>query len=436
MAHKLTPDYPLPPEEEAVQMIDNVSDNNFEMCTKCTICTVYCPVTPVNPIYPGPKQAGPDGERYRLKKPEFYDEALKYCLNCKRCEVACPSDVKIGDIIQAARIKYTPHKPSFRDSMLADTDFMGSIATTAAPIVNFSLGLKPVKLLMDSMIGIAKQRTFPKYSSQKFISWYNREAREAQKQYTRKVTYFHGCYVNYNFPQLGKDLVKVMNAVGYGVEVMEREKCCGVAKISNRLIKEATRDAKRNIECIAEAVDRGHTVVGTSSTCIMTIRDEYPHLLNLEVGHIRPHVMLATKLLYELYESGKIKFVFKPDFKRKVAYHTPCHMSKLGWQYYSTELMRLIPGVELTILDSCCCGIAGTYGFKKENYQYSQGIGEPLFRQIREVNPDVVATDCETCKWQIEMSTDYSVENPVSLLAEAIDVEQTAMANMGFRAMQ
>ena len=92
----------------------NISDNNFESCIKCTICTVYCPVTAVNPDYPGPKQAGPDGERYRLKKPFFYDEALKYCLNCKRCEVSCPNNVKIGDIIQAARIKYSTRKPSLR----------------------------------------------------------------------------------------------------------------------------------------------------------------------------------------------------------------------------------------------------------------------------------------------------------------------------------
>ena len=68
----------------------NISANNFEQCIKCTVCTVYCPVVPVNPNYPGPKQAGPDGERLRLKRGEFFDEALKYCLNCKRCEVACP----------------------------------------------------------------------------------------------------------------------------------------------------------------------------------------------------------------------------------------------------------------------------------------------------------------------------------------------------------
>ena len=77
---------------------NNISENNFEQCIKCTVCTVYCPVIPVNPEYPGPKQAGPDEERLRLKRGEYFDEALKYCLNCKRCEVACPSNVKIGDI--------------------------------------------------------------------------------------------------------------------------------------------------------------------------------------------------------------------------------------------------------------------------------------------------------------------------------------------------
>lgn len=124
--------------------VKNISPNNFEQCIKCTICTVYCPVLSVNPDYPGPKQAGPDGERYRLKDPEFYDKALKMCLNCKRCEVACPSGVRIGDIIQNARIKYDHHAPLLRDRMLASTDEMGTLATKMAPIVNTMLDRKSV----------------------------------------------------------------------------------------------------------------------------------------------------------------------------------------------------------------------------------------------------------------------------------------------------
>ena len=93
----------------------------------------------------------------------------------------------------------------------------------------------------------------------------------------------------------------------------------------------------------------------------------------------------------------------------------------MGWGVFSEKLLRMIPGVEFIQLDSACCGIAGTYGFKKENYEASPAIGAPLFEQIRAVNPDVVASDCETCKWQIEMSTGYSVENPITLLADALE---------------
>ena len=124
---------------------ENISRHNFEQCTKCTACTVVCPVTPINTRYPGPKLSGPDGERYRLKDAAFFDEAYKYCLNCKRCEVACPSDVRIGDLILAARLAHTKSRPSLRDTMLAETDIMGSIATICAPVVNASRAMKPVK---------------------------------------------------------------------------------------------------------------------------------------------------------------------------------------------------------------------------------------------------------------------------------------------------
>lgn len=104
-------------------------------------------------------------------------------------------------------------------------------------------------------------------------------------------------------------------------------------------------------------------------------------------------------------------------------------MERMGWTLYSTQLLKMIPGLDFMMLDSHCCGIAGTYGFKKENYERSQKIGAPLFQQIKEVNPDYVSTDCETCKWQIEMSTGYPVMNPISILADALDVEATKALN-------
>ena len=116
----------------------------------------------------------------------------------------------------------------------------------------------------------------------------------------------------------------------------------------------------------------------------------------------------------------KIKLIFKQNYKRRIAYHTACHMQRMGWQLYSIELLRMIPGLDLVELEQNCCGISGTYGFKKENYERSQAIGATLFKDIADAKAEAVATDCETCKWQIEMSTGYTVQNPISILAEAI----------------
>jgi glycerol-3-phosphate dehydrogenase subunit C len=398
------------------------SEFNFEQCIKCTVCTVYCPVAAVNPLFPGPKQAGPDGERLRLKDKGFFDESLKMCLNCKRCEVACPSNVRIGDIIQAARIKHSRKGHGLRERLLANTDFVGSMATPFAPLVNMAVGLKPVKMVMDKVIGIDHRRTFPRYAFGTFEGWLKRK-RKKQSKFARQISFFHGCYVNYNNPQLGKDFVKVMNALGVGVQLLEKEKCCGVPLISNGLIDKARRQGEHNITLLRQSIiENNRPVVGTSTTCTFTLRDEYPHLLNIDNADIRDNIDLATRYIYRILESGEVQLRFKKNVpQRRVAYHTACHMEKLGWAYYSIALLKMIPSVELTILDSQCCGIGGTYGFKRENYPTAQAIGDTLFRKIEASNCDVVSTECETCKWQIEMSTSKPVVHPISLLAEALE---------------
>ncbi|MDE6100282.1 MAG: anaerobic glycerol-3-phosphate dehydrogenase subunit C [Paramuribaculum sp.] len=408
--------------------VKNISRDNFEQCIKCTICTVYCPVLSVNPLYPGPKQAGPDGERYRLKAPEFYDKALKMCLNCKRCEVACPSGVRIGDIIQNARIRYDRHPVSLRDRMLASTDEMGAVATKIAPVVNTMLRLGPVKTLMHHIVGIDSRRTFPAYASQTFEHWMNSGAPD-QNPFRRQVSYFHGCYVNYNNPALGRDFVTLMNAIGYGVRLLEHERCCGVAKIANRLIGQARRDAEKNLHAIRNSVADGRIVLGTSSTCIFTMRDEYPHILHLDNHDVRDSILLATRFIHQLVDAGGVRLVFRREWKKRVAYHVPCHMQRMGWAVHSLELLKMIPGLELIPIEPGCCGISGTYGFKKENYATSQAVGAELFDSIRGAGVDIVASDCETCKWQIEMSAGVPVENPVSILASALDIDATRRAN-------
>ncbi|MEH9603240.1 anaerobic glycerol-3-phosphate dehydrogenase subunit GlpC [Klebsiella sp. 119590] len=363
-----------------------MNDTRFESCIKCTVCTTTCPVSRVNPRYPGPKQAGPDGERLRLKDGALYDEALKYCINCKRCEVACPSDVKIGDIIQRARAQYGQQKPTLRDAILSHTDLMGTLSTPFAPLVNAATGLKPVRRLLDATLNIDHRRTLPKYGFGTFRRAY-RQLAARQKQYSEQVAFFHGCYVNYNHPQLGKDLIRVVNALGTGVQLLSKEKCCGVPLIANGFFDKARKQAQSNVAAMRENT---LPIIATSSTCAFTLRDEYPHLLDVDNSDLRDRVELATRWIWKQLAAGR------------------------------TLLLRLIPGLQLEVLDSQCCGIAGTYGFKTENYAVSQAIGAPLFRQIEESGADLVVTDCETCKWQIEMSTSKRCEHPLTVLAQAL----------------
>lgn len=395
-----------------------MNNTQFESCIKCTVCTTACPVSRVNPAYPGPKQAGPDGERLRLKDAALYDDALKYCTNCKRCETACPSGVKIGDIIQRARAQYAPKKLSIRNAILSHTDLMGTLSTPMAPLVNAATSLKPVRQLLDTALKIDHHRTLPKYSSGTFRRWYRSIAAQ-QQAFAQQVAFFHGCYVNYNHPQLGKDLIRVLNHMGIGVQLLQREKCCGVPLIANGFFDKAKKQAQFNVRSLEQAIGtEGLPVIATSSTCAFTLRDEYPHLLDVDNSHLRSHIDLATRWIWRMLDEGRALPLKETPLK--VVYHTPCHMEKMGWTHYTLELLRRIPGLELTVLDSRCCGIAGTYGFKSENYPTSQAIGAPLFEQIEASGADLVVTDCETCKWQIEMSTSKRCEHPITLLANAL----------------
>ena len=378
-----------------------------------------------NPLYPGPKQAGPDELRYRIKDSAFFDNALKYCLNCKRCEVACPSGVKVGDIVARAKIKYGHSQHKMRDLMLSSTDLVGGMATTFAPIVNLALSLGITKNVLDSTLGVSAHVSMPKYASKRFEQWF-KKVKAHQEGYSRFVEYFHGCYVNYNYPQLGQDFVTLMNACGYGVHILEKQKCCGVALIANGFASQATSAAKTNLASIRKA---SQPVLTTSSSCTLTIKEEYSTILDQDTSDIQSKVQMAVKWLYDRIERGEVRLAFRKDFKMKAAYHTPCHLQKLGNQIYSIALLRMIPGLDLKVLEQKCCGISGTFGFKKENYAISQKIGSQLYERIYAANPEVVITDCETCKWQIEGACEIPVFNPISILVQALDIEQTTKLN-------
>jgi glycerol-3-phosphate dehydrogenase subunit C len=198
-----------------------MNDTRFESCIKCTVCTTSCPVSRVNPRYPGPKQAGPDGERLRLKDGALYDEALNTALTAsavKSPALGCKNwryyPAGAGTVrpakADAARCYPQPYRPDGHPlHAVCPAGQRRHRAQTGTP-------------LLDATLKIDHRRTLPKYGFGTFRRAY-RQLAARQAQYSEQVAFFHGCYVNYNHPQLGKDLIRVLNAMGTGVQLLAKK---------------------------------------------------------------------------------------------------------------------------------------------------------------------------------------------------------------------
>lgn len=393
---------------------DNIS---FDHCIKCTVCNIYCPVAKVTHLFPGPKLSGPDAERLRIKNPGLLDASLKYCTNCKRCEIVCPSGVMIADIIQNAKWNYLKKRFSLKNFMLSRMDLLGKLLAPFSIFVNFFMSLSVTKFFLDKLIGIASGQTFPKFQSGSFAGWFRKKAPD-QTAFPDQAVYFHGCSVNRMDHQLGKDLVRVLNTINVGLSI-PKQKCCGVPAIANSNIKKAKKNARYNISSLEQAAkESGKKIITTCSSGCYALKYEYKQFLAMNNSGISERINYITYFLYNKFKAGII-----PEMKPvniKAVYHSPCHLERMGGVMYTIDILKRIPGLELIILHSECCGLSGTYGFKKEYFKISKDIGSELFNQINRLNPDMVITDCVTCKWQIENFTSYRVIHPVSLLAKAL----------------
>ncbi len=395
----------------------NLKNISFDQCIKCTICSIYCPVSRATHLFPGPKQSGPDSERLRIKDPALIDSSIKYCTNCKRCETVCPSNVKIADLIQTAKYNYLKKKIRVRDFILSRLDILIRILSPISPIANTLMRNSLVKLLLEKFLGISRRQNFPAFERSSFKNCFKRNMQE-QDIYDESVIFFPGCNVNYMDKRLGKDLVKILNAMNIGVTIPDN-RCCGVPAIANSNIGRAKKYARYNIRSLKKALgDRDRRIVLSCSSGTLALKHEYANFLNLDTSTLHEKIDYITPYLFNRFSEGRMP-ALNPVHAR-VAYHSPCHLERIGGVMYTIDILKRVPGLDLVILNSECCGMSGTYGFKKEYFKISEMIGSQLFKKIDDAGPEVVVTDCVTCKWQIENMTGYRVLHPINILAMSV----------------
>jgi glycerol-3-phosphate dehydrogenase subunit C len=414
-------------------------------CLKCNVCNTVCPVARVTDLFPGPKYVGPQAQRFRLattlppQDPSTpllasADATVDYCSGCGWCTIACPADVKIAEMNNRARASLKAgHRPRFRDWLLGQTDLVGRLGVASAPLANWSLHNRLFRLLIELLVGIHRRAPLPVFARQTLRSRLAADQRAADRRAgtgahgpttepppDRAVVLFYGCAANYYEPHVALAAISVLRRNGYETIVPEQV-CCGLPRISNGLYESARERARTNLGSLADYARRGYKIVGTSTSCTHTLKAEYREMLDLDDDDARA-VAEATwdicEFLLDLHDQGRLDTGFG-RLGATLPYHAPCQLRGHGIGLPALDLFALVPGLEAIDLDHDCCGVAGTYGLKKEKYAIAMAVGAPLFRSIRETAAPRAACDSETCRWQIELATSTPVKHPIEILAEA-----------------
>ena len=389
---------------------------NYEHCIRCTICVENCPVFRVNPDFPGPKQAGPDAQRFRSEREKAQDEWVLLCSQCKRCEMACPCGVEPAQIILRQQQRYGEEHPQTPSHLLfANNYYLSALGSLTAPVANLIAPSKMGKQILQK-IGISAYLPFPKFSFRTM-----RSVKKIRNSRTRKVAFFYGCFINFYRPDIGKKIVRLLAAMNVDV-VLPPQWCCGLPALGNGNLALARYFAQKNSESLSNYVDAGYDIVYTCTSCGLCLLHDYPGILKI------PQARKIAEHSYDLHEYI-IKLIderyAKPDFrevKRSIAYHIPCHLRALKIGYPAQKLMSLIPGLECEILDDACCGLSGSYGFKKENESAAIQMGNRAVSLIQKTGAKNIVADCGSCRMQLGGLSGMTALDPAEILCESLGI--------------
>ena len=399
----------------------------LDQCIKCNICTTVCPVAAITDLFPGPKFEAPQAGRFRQPDQPTPDLSVDYCSGCRACNMACPTGVKIAEMNARARADMVeggkvPINHRLRNNLVARAELLGKVAQPVAPLANAIFSFSPARVAAEKMLGIAREAPFPVFDRRRFTRWFREQSQPPGN--TRKVVYFHGCSTEYYESRVGRAAVQVLYANGFEV-IVPPQNCCGLPLLSNGEFTAARRYHEANVHTLSEYARQGIPIVGTSTSCTLTLKEEAPELLDMhddDTTQVSKFTFDFNEFLLTLLDEGSLNLDLQA-IPLSLPYHVPCQYRAHRLGRPGVEVLDLIPGLKIAESDATCCGIAGTYGYKQEKYNISMQVGEPLFTFIKGSGAPLVICDSETCRWQITHGTGIPSIHPVELLAAAYGFE-------------
>jgi len=409
-------------------------ERTFDICHGCRRCVNLCTAFPtLFDLVDASATLEVDG----VPKQEFW-KVVDQCYLCDMCYMTkCPYvpphpwNVDFPHLmLQAKAVKFRKKEVRLRDRLLSSTDAIGKLAAipVIAQAVNAVNRNSAARALMEKAIGVHSERRLPPYSPGTFRARARpselREAKNGERT-PGKVAIFSTCYVNYNEPGIGHDLLALLDHNEIPYAIVEKEACCGMPKLELGDLEGVERLKVLNIPPLARLAREGYAILTAVPSCTLMFKSELALLFPED-----PEVKAVSEAMFDPFEYFVLRHrdgLLKTDFKAslgKVSYHIPCHSRVQNMGQKTREALQLVPGTTLNTVERCS-GHDGTWGVKSEYYENSMKIGRPVFRQMAGGDPDYISSDCPIAARHIEQGmgeTKARRVHPLSLLRTAYSI--------------
>jgi len=406
----------------------------FDICHGCRRCVSLCTAFPtLFDLVDESSTMEVDG----VAKADYW-KVIDECYLCDlcymtKCPYVPPHPWNLDfphTMLRAKALKFKRGGATFRDKLLSSTDAMGKLASIPVVVqgVNASLKNKPIRKLVESVLRIHPDRVLPEYDSAKFRSTAKPRNDFAVKPGGKtpgKVAIYATCYVNYNEPGIGHDLLKLLAHNEIPTVLVEKEACCGMPKLELGDLDTVEKLKEKNIPPLAKLARDGYAILTAVPSCTLMYKQELPLMFphDADVQAVKDAMWDPFEYLMARNADGLLKTDFKAPLG-KVAYHVPCHQRVQNIGNKTRDALQLA-GAEVTMVERCS-GHDGTWGVKSEYFDNSMKIGKPVFRQMAEPRANYVSSDCAIATRHILQGMGDSTaqkEHPITLLRIAYGLE-------------
>ena len=353
---------------------------------------------------------------------------MELCVSCKGCRRECPTGVDMARMKTEFLFQYhAVHPRLLKDKLIAHLPKNARWLSRLAPIVNLRDRIPGLASLTEIVAGISAKRSMPRWRR----DYFRAEECVTSKSGGREVILLADTFNTYIEPENLRAAVSVFRAAGYKVssampQSESRPLCCGRTYLAAGMIDEARAEAERTVRALKPYIERGVPIVGLEPACVLSMRDEFQALVP-ECGELATAALTLEEFIVRERAEGRFALDFSATRFKRALVHGHCHQKAFDLMPTVTEVLNLIPGLEVSVLNAGCCGMAGAFGYDARTFDVSLKMAEEsLLPAVRLAdNETIIVADGTSCRHQIKDGAGHQAIHVARLLEQALTVEDT-----------